>query len=130
MSYFESFFLEYSNVLEIDEECPICNEKLTNIDVLEKCKHSVHFECIQKFATINNLKETFCPLCRSPTPDIEHTPQFDITHIVKIEKISESEVLATDHNGITMILSSMNFNQEDESDDSFYLSESSDYEEI
>ncbi len=52
---------------DIENECPICLENLSNLDIaVLSCpkKHRFHFVCIGKWIYSNNNKEKFtCPLC-------------------------------------------------------------------
>ena len=123
MSILESFFCEYSNVFEIDEQCPVCLEQLYNIDILDKCKHRVHLNCIEKFAMCNSLSYAECPLCRCPTPEANYIPDFDTSNIVKYEVISNTQVRAEDSNGIVAFLNYRDDDQDSLSDDSLYFSD-------
>jgi hypothetical protein len=124
MSILESFFCEYSNVIELDEQCPICFDPLYNIDILETCKHRVHLSCIEKFATCNSLSHAECPLCRCPTPEASYTPEFDTSNIIKYEVISNTQVRAQDANGVVALLQYIDDDQESLSDNSLYFSDS------
>lgn len=124
MSVLESFFCEYLNVIQLDEQCPICFEFLYNVDILETCKHKVHLSCIEKFAACNSMSKAQCPLCRSPTPEANYIPDFDPSNIVKYEVISPTQVKAEDVNGIVAFLNYIDDDQESLSDDSLYFSDS------
>ena len=48
--------------LEIEEDCPICMEKLTGKLGHMDCKHYFHKECLDKWVKMS--KNNDCPICR------------------------------------------------------------------
>ena len=65
-----SFFNEYQDVQLTKQDCPVCYERMYNIDIVEPCNHAVHLSCLEK-----HMKQTEqipkCPLCRCQVTNIE-----------------------------------------------------------
>ena len=100
-----SFYNNFENIFETEEDCPVCYTRLYNIDILEPCQHKVHLWCIEQHCQVQQLEIPVCPLCRVRCTNINRNNQVEDEYgeyypSVELNKENFSEIFDSIRNPI------------------------------